>query len=39
MADKPKMPEALKSTLPTVKELEAELQLVENMEKEHSHGR
>jgi predicted nuclease of restriction endonuclease-like (RecB) superfamily len=33
------LPEELKGSLPTVKELEAELQLVEEMEKEQSHGR
>lgn len=32
------LPEELKGSLPTVKELEAELQLVENMEKEHGYG-
>jgi predicted nuclease of restriction endonuclease-like (RecB) superfamily len=32
------LPEELKGSLPTVKELEAELQLVEEMEKEHGHG-
>ncbi len=32
------LPEELKGSLPTVKELEAELQLAENMEKEQGYG-
>jgi predicted nuclease of restriction endonuclease-like (RecB) superfamily len=32
------LPDELKGSLPTVKELEAELQLIEKMEKEHGHG-
>jgi len=32
------LPEELKGSLPTVKELEAELQLIEKMEKENGHG-